>query len=219
MRPITMEVLFKDRQEAGYLLSDRLSQYKDTNAIVVGIPNGGVCVAATIAEALSLPLEVMPCREIKHPARKGESIGAVSEHDVFIHEHSSAIPQHYIYHQIILLRAAIAFEKKEIYKERQQASFRNKTVILVDEMLKSYETMLVCLREIKKQGALKIVVAVPVAGAKAAGIVGAEADDTYFLKMVTSIDLPYDHYRYFPRVDRSQVRDLLESFKAKYPNV
>lgn len=219
MRPITMEVQFKDRREAGYLLSEKLARYKNTNAVVVGIPNSGVCVAATVAEALSLPLEVMPCREIKHPAIKGESIGAVSEHEVFIHEHSYSIPQHYIYHQVILLRAAIAFEKNEIYKDRQQGSFRNKTVILVDDMLRSYEMMLVCLRDIKKQGPLKIVIAVPVAGAKAARIVGTEADDIHFLKMATSIDLPFDHYRYFPRVDKPQIRDLLTSFKEKYPSV
>lgn len=217
MRPITMEVQFRDRQEAGHLLSEKLTRYKNANAVVVAITGGGVCVAAPMAEALTLPLEVMPCREIKHPAGKDERIGAVSEHEVFIHEHSYAIPQHYIYHQVILLRNAIAFEKREYYEDRQRTSFRNKTVILVDDMLRSGETMLVCLRDIKRQNPLEIIVAAPVAEAAAARMVGAEADDTCFLKMVTSIDLPYDHYHYFPRVDRSQARGLLASFRLKHP--
>ena len=47
--------VFKDRKEAGRLLAQRLSGYKDVNGIVLAIPSGGVPVAAEIAKALGTP--------------------------------------------------------------------------------------------------------------------------------------------------------------------
>ena len=47
--------VFKDRKEAGRLLAQKLSGYKDVNGIVLGIPSGGVPVATEIAKALGLP--------------------------------------------------------------------------------------------------------------------------------------------------------------------
>jgi len=59
--------VFKDRKEAGCLLAQKLSGYKDVNGIVLGIPSGGVPVAAEIAKALGLPLDVIIVRKIQLP--------------------------------------------------------------------------------------------------------------------------------------------------------
>ena len=59
--------VFKDRKEAGRLLAQRLSGYKDVDGIVLGIPSGGVPVAAEIAKVLGLSLDVIIVRKIQLP--------------------------------------------------------------------------------------------------------------------------------------------------------
>ena len=204
-----MNTLLQNREDAGYQLSKTLSEYKSNNAVVVGIPHGGVCVASVIAEALALPLDVITCRKIKHPADPKRSIGSVSEDEVFIHDHSHTIPQDYVYHQILLLKNSIIHEKKKYYGSVKPQSFRYKTVILVDDVLSTIDTMMACLRSIKKQKPLKIVVAVPIVAAEAARMVRAEADDLKFIKMETVLNSPLEYFAEFPRVDDGKVKTLL----------
>jgi predicted phosphoribosyltransferase len=204
-----MSALLQDREQAGRLLSQKLDSYRN-NAVVVGIPHGGVCVAFAIAEALSLSLEVLPCRRIKHPADSNKAIGSVSVSEAFIHDFSQCIPQDYIYHQIALLRNALQHEHHQYYRNRRPPSFLYKTVILVDDILEVSDTMLACLRDIKKQKPLKVIVAVPVVTAEAARIIRAEADEFVFLQMETSTRPAKDHFENFPRVDEREVRELLE---------
>lgn len=211
MLQTAMNTMFQDREEAGYLLSKTLSSYKDSNAVVVGIPYGGACVASAIAEALSLPLEVMPCRTIMHPADAQKTLGSVSGDDVFLHDCAHTIPQDYIYHQIALLRNSILHANKRYYGEDKPVSFRYRPVILVDDVLVSSDTMMACLRGIRKQHPLKIIVAVPVVVAEAARIVRAEADEFVFLKMDPFVGRPQEYFVDFPKVDKLTVKELLDA--------
>jgi orotate phosphoribosyltransferase-like protein len=80
MKRINVDTRLQNRTEAGVLLSRKLAAYKNSDAVVVGIPHGGVCVASAIADILSLSLEVMPCRKIKNSARTlgGKTHGRIS---------------------------------------------------------------------------------------------------------------------------------------------
>lgn len=206
-----MNDLLRDRKAAGLQLSKVLAEYKNSNAVVVGIPHGGVCVAAVIAEELSLPLEIMPCRRIKHPADGKRAIGSVSEDEVFIHDCSHTIPQDYVGHQIVLLKHAISHEVKKYYGDTTPQSFRYRTVILVDDILSGSDKMMACLKSIKRQAPLKVVIAVPIVAAEAAHIVGAEVDDIKFLKMEATLGSPLEYYAEFSKVDEKSVKALFEA--------
>jgi predicted phosphoribosyltransferase len=210
MQPV-IKTLLQNREEAGYLLSKRLAFFKNSNAVVIGIPHGGVCVASVIAKQLSLPLEVMPCRKIKHPGNTSKHIGSVCEDEVYIHDCSRTIPQDYIHHQIVLARNAIAREAEIYSGSRQRVDLRYRPVILVDDILKVSDTMMACLRSMRKQNPLKIVVAVAVASAEAARIVSAQADEVQYLRMDTSPAPAREYFVDFPRVDERRVKELLES--------
>ncbi len=205
-----MDSLLQDRAQAGKLLSNKLSNYKNGNAVVVGIPHGGVCVAYSVAEALSLPMEILPCRGIKHPADHKKVIGSVSVNEVLIHDVPQNIPQDYIYHQIELIRSALRYEHHQYYGSSYPSSFLYKTVIVVDDVLHSSDSILACVRGIRKQRPLKIVVAVPVVAAEAARTVQAEVDEFIFLQMESVINSGKDYYENFPNVDARQVKELLE---------
>ena len=207
---------FVGRKEAGLLLSRRLMEYRNSNSIVVGIPHGGVCVASAIAQALSLPLEVMPCRKIKDPGDSLHDIGSVSAHEVFVHDCARTIPQDYINHQIILLKNAIASESKKYYGETRTSSFFNRTVILVDDLVRSSDSMIACLREIGNAHPLKVVVAVPVISEQAMKAIRNEADDVIFLRIASSIQSAKDYFLQYPRIDAEAVSEILRASRLRH---
>ena len=72
-------MLFQDRHDAGKQLAERLHQYRGTDAIVLGLPRGGVVVAYEVARALDLPLDVVIVRKIGAPGNPEYAIGALAE--------------------------------------------------------------------------------------------------------------------------------------------
>lgn len=195
-----IQTKFRDREHAGYLLANKLEAYRNTDAIVVGIPTGGVAVGAAIAETLFLPLAVLPCRKIPDPIDSTRTIGSISADEVFLGHCSHTIPQDYIYHQIALLRNALRHDKHR-YGDKVSTSFLCETVILVDDVLLSSEAILACLRTIRKQRQLKIVVAVPIVSVEAARIVSAETDDIVFLQIDTVDRSLHDYFSDVSEVD------------------
>src|SRR5947207_5665472 len=72
-------MLFRDRREAGQLLAARLAQYADQrNVLVLGLPRGGVPVAAEVARALRAPLDVFLVRKLGLPGHEELAIGAIA---------------------------------------------------------------------------------------------------------------------------------------------
>ena len=69
--------VFKDRKEAGKLLAQKLSGYKEVDGIVLGVPSGGVPVAAGIAKALGLPFDLVIVRKVQLPDNPEAGFGAV----------------------------------------------------------------------------------------------------------------------------------------------
>lgn len=208
-----MQKTFQSREEAGLLLSKKLTGLKFTNAVVVGIPRGGVCVAQVIAKELSLPLEVMPCKTIHHPANAKEYIGSVCATDAFIHEEAYRVPQDYIAHQISALQHTLRREQSLYYADAELPSLKYKTVILVDDVMQTSDSILACIRNIRKQQPLKMMVAVPVVSAEAARIIGSEVSEIHFLKMEPHILPGKEYFRHYPAIDNSTVKNILDDFR------
>jgi putative phosphoribosyl transferase len=95
MESITYLPLY-DRAQAGKLLAKKLSEYYRGNAVVVAIHNGGVPVASEICSSLELPLEVVGCKRIRHPANSKKSIGSICKDEVILHDCPYNLPQDYI---------------------------------------------------------------------------------------------------------------------------
>ena len=187
-----------------------LPSYKETDAIVAGIPNGGVVVAANIAEVLFLPLTVWPCRRINDPTDSSKSIGSVCANDIFVRHCSRTIPQDYIYHQIAMLRSAIQYDQKEYYGNCGRDSLLGKTVILVDDLVQSSDSIMACIRGIRKMAPARVIVAVPVITAEAARSVRLHADDVVFLHLDPVIMSGNDIFGDFRRIENEEVRELLD---------
>ncbi len=69
--------VFEDRNEAGLLLAEKLIKYKSSDAIVFGIPSGGVPVASEVANTLNLPMDLIIVRKIQIPYNPEAGFGAI----------------------------------------------------------------------------------------------------------------------------------------------
>lgn len=81
---VMTELLFRDRVAAGRALGRRLTRLRDADAVVLGLPRGGVPVAFEVAAALRLPLDVIIVRKIGVPSDPELAMGAVGEDNTTI---------------------------------------------------------------------------------------------------------------------------------------
>lgn len=165
-----MQPLFKDRIDAGRKLAERLGQYAgDSNAIILALPRGGVPVAAEVAKELQLPLDIIVTRKIGAPFNEELAVGALSQdgHVLWnekIMQMSNLTPED--------LAATVAKEtheaqrRLELYRAgRTPLELAGKVVILIDDGIATGATMRAAIEYVRRAGAQKIVVAVPVAAA------------------------------------------------------
>lgn len=205
----------ENREQAGIMLARKMAPLSLRDAVVVGIPRGGACVAAAIADELHLPLEVLSCRRIKHPANSGLNLGSVSLGEIIVHECPRELPQDYLQFQAARLKAEIAADNHFYYGQQDAPQLQHKTAIVVDDVLTSADTLLACIRDLKKHRALKVVVAIPFVQAEAARVIQAEVDLLVFLKMQHTISNPRAFYVDFPEVNDWTVRSLLKRSKGE----
>ena len=162
---MTSPIIFKDRTEAGKKLVGILGEFKNTGAIVLALPRGGVVVAKEIANALNLPLDIIVTRKIGAPENEEYAIGAIDIDGNTVWneaERAYANQEH--------LAEKVAREKEETIRRWNKyregcgpLDLKGKTAIIVDDGIATGLTMEVAVAYAKKEGAGKVVVAVPVA--------------------------------------------------------
>lgn len=179
---------FADRQHAGRRLSHALGQYAgNPDVVVLGLPRGGVLVAAEVAESLHAPLDVFTVRKLGVPWNRELAVGAIATGDVAVFDHDTM-------QQLGLtmedLREVIRSEEIEL--ARRDALFRGgrpplalvgKTVIVADDGLATGATMTAAVDALRKLGATRIIAAVPVASDSACDLIHHRADECVCLQV------------------------------------
>src|SRR3989338_7866649 len=105
--------MFENREQVGRLFGEVLLRYKaKKNTVVLGIPRGGVIVAAEIARKLQLPLDVLVIKKLGYPGNEELALGAVSSSAIYLEETATCFPQDYLQQQIAAKqREAVVREK------------------------------------------------------------------------------------------------------------
>lgn len=80
---------FASRQDAGRRLGELLREQNVQADLVLGLPRGGVVVAAEVARLLERPLDVLVVRKIGHPRHREFAVGALAEPGVVIFDEAS----------------------------------------------------------------------------------------------------------------------------------
>jgi putative phosphoribosyl transferase len=180
--------ILHDREHASRLLVEKLHSYKNSNAVIVAIPPGGIPVGNQLALSLQLPLETMIVKPIKHPAHSERSIGAVTVSDVFLQESACAIPQHYIYHQIHQLQHQIKIETEAQLSRIPKQNLKDRPVIICDTLISHVDSLSACLQSIRAQKPSRIIVATLLATSKAAFFMTGQEIEFHYINMILNRD-------------------------------
>lgn len=179
-------MLFRDRSEAGQLLAARLSALKDDpTVIVLGIPRGGVVVAAEIARALNAPLDIFIAHKIGAPFNPELAIGALTSNgDVLLDEDlidELQLHRDEITREVASQRAEIARRLEMFRRNHSPLGVAGKTVVLVDDGVATGSTVLAALRALRKQSPARLILAIPVGPAETVARLARECDETIVL--------------------------------------
>jgi putative phosphoribosyl transferase len=197
-------VMLQDRLQAAHLLAEKFLAYRNSDAVVVAVPRGGVPIGFALSTLLNISFEIMPCKKIKHPAYANKSIGSVSVDDFIVSEGSRNIPQDYIYHQTILLQQTLKNQSAYFRGDKKIIALGGRTVILVDDVIQSGDTIMACLRSLKRQKADRIILATAIATPEIAELFSNEVDE--FVALQTE---KKNLHNIFPPVTDQEVRNIL----------
>lgn len=213
-----MSAPFRDRQDAGQRLAFALEPYaKSSDAIVLGLPRGGVPVAAEVARALDLPLNLLIVRKIGAPRHAELAIGAVAEGGYRVLE-SGIIADLLIEPAEVERATAVAEHELAVYIERFRAilpfpDLEHRRVIVVDDGIATGATLKVAIAAIRAHHPAKVTVAAPIGSRSTCDVLLKDADevicwstpDDFF-----SVSQGYDDFE--PTTDRE-----VEQFIALQP--
>ncbi|MDD5772681.1 MAG: phosphoribosyltransferase family protein [bacterium] len=157
---------FLDREEAGQMLGRALKKYKFNEAIVLGIPRGGIIIAMEICKIINSHLDVVLTHKIGSPYNPEYAIGAVSEsgrinfgdRDFSINEIEDAAIKSEAEKQLINIRQRASYYRKILPKRE----LKNKTVIITDDGIATGATMKAALISAKNESPEKLIAALPV---------------------------------------------------------
>lgn len=179
---------FADRAEAGRALGRRLAGAVGPDAVVLGLPRGGVVVAAEVAAALGCPLDLLVVRKLGLPWQPELAMGAIAAVGGTVETVRTAA---------VLDSTRVAPEAFAEVRERELAELRRREaayrgdrppvrlggreVVLVDDGLATGSTMRAAVAAVRRQDPARVVVAVPVGPASACAALAAEVDEVVCL--------------------------------------
>jgi putative phosphoribosyl transferase len=210
--------VFEDRKEAGRLLAEKLITYKGSDALVFGIPSGGVPIASEIADALKLPMDLIIVRKIQIPYNPEVGFGAMEpEGEVILNERLLSqlrLSEREIKTQIQRTKDILKKRNRLFKGEKPFPSLKEKIVIVVDDGLASGYTMLAAIKFIKRKLPQKIIIAVPTASEKTVNFILPEVDELICLNVRSRLPFAVaDAYRTWYDLTDKEVLDIIKTGK------
>lgn len=212
--------VFKDRAVAGRLLAARLKGYQGQAVRVFAIPAGGVPVAAEIARALQVPLDLVIVRKIQLPWTTEAGFGALNPageaifNEEFLQRLQLAPAE--IEAQVQKTLANLKQREKRLRQDRPYPDLAGAATIIADDGLASGYTMRAAVTFLKSQGAGKIIVAVPTASARTAETLLPLVDELFCLNVRGGWSFAVaDAYENWYDLTEEEVLEILDSLRLE----
>jgi len=217
------KAVFENRRDAGKKLAEKLSAYKGSSTLVLGIPNGGLPLAMEVALALEAELDLIVSRKIPIPLRPEVGCGAVTDDGTVILNSEMmqkfGLTQEMVNEQITQVTADIR-KRTLVYRgNRPPSIIANKTVVLVDDGMASGFTMMAAVESVKRRRPRFIVVAVPAASEAALSQLVKYADKVVTLATSNAKEFYLaDFYEVWHDLDEDEALRCLEEYRVRRMN-
>jgi predicted phosphoribosyltransferase len=205
---------FRDRVDAGRALAAQLVEaYRGEEALVLGLPRGGVPVAFEVACALDAPLDVFLVRKLGAPGHEELAMGAIASGGVRVLNEdvveALGVPPAVV--DAIAARELAELRRRErMYRgERPYPSVAGRTVFLVDDGLATGATMRAAVAGVRLLEPAALVVAVPVAPPDTIAELRGQVDDVVALLAPERLMSVGQWYADFSQTTDDEVRELL----------
>ncbi|HTU78415.1 MAG TPA: phosphoribosyltransferase family protein [Solirubrobacteraceae bacterium] len=210
---------FTDRKDAGRKLAALLERFRAQRPVILAMPRGGVPVAAEVARALDAPLDVVLVRKIGAPENPEYAIGAVAEGGVHVlsSETARALGLSDADAQTLIARVEgeLAGQSARFRGVREPVALAGRTAILVDDGLATGRSARAAIRSLRKRGAARVILAVPVAAPRSAQALRGEADEIVCVQAPEDLWAVGAWYEDFSPTSEEEVARLLA---ARAPN-
>jgi putative phosphoribosyl transferase len=208
-------MMYADRADAGRQLARALEGRLGPDALVLGVPRGGVVLAAEVADALGLELDVVIVRKIGAPGNPEYAIGALDEEGRVLGAQSALADDAYVQHAAEQGRSEIARRLAEYRGSRPAPAIAGREVVIVDDGIATGFTLRAAIESVRRRGALRVVVAAPVASAQAASDMRVAADEVIVLDEPDDFRAVGQFYRVFGQTADAEVVRILSEDRSR----
>jgi predicted phosphoribosyltransferase len=210
---------FSDRREAGRRLGERLRQLAGRpDVVVLGLPRGGVPVAAEVAAALGAPLDVLVVRKLGLPGHEELAMGAIAAGVRVLNEEVLALyaPTSADIDATTEREGRELERRERLYRgDRPPLRVGGRVVIVVDDGLATGSTMRAAVAALRRLEPARIIVAVPVAPPETCAVLRGEADEVVCLAEPDPFHAVGLWYVDFAQTTDEEVRAALASARGR----
>lgn len=200
---------FRDRVDAGRQLGTALEPWRSRHPVVLGLPRGGVPVAAEVAALLHAPLDVILVRKLGVPKQPELAMGAIGEDGIRVLNedvvHVARIESSTIAAVEHAERTELDARAERFRGDRPRVDVRERTVIIVDDGIATGSTARAAIEVARAHGAARVVLAVPVAPARTCADLGHVADEVVCLETPDPFMAVGQFYRDFSQTSDAEV--------------
>jgi putative phosphoribosyl transferase len=213
--------VFTDRRHAGRMLAEALVPLRGHDAVVLGLPRGGVPVADVVARALDAPLDVLVVRKLGVPFQPELAMGAIGEGGVRVLNESVLrglrLTQQDVDQAEAKEREVLAHRVSTLRGGHAPMPLEGRTAIVVDDGIATGATARAACLVARRLGATQVVMAVPVASPGAVANLERVADQVVCLESPEWFSAVGQFYRDFHQVSDGEVVDLLQASRRDHP--
>lgn len=210
---------FKNRAEAGRQLAAELEEYRGKNAVVLGIPRGGVIVARELADGLDAELDIVLAHKLRTPGFPELAMGSIAEGGKFLLNEP-------LVRELGIRKEDIEIEKKaqtaeiarrsEVFRRvRSKVPLQGKTVIITDDGVATGATFQAALWAARAEKPEKLIAAIPVGAAETLRRLVDDTDETLCLRVPLMFAAVGQFYEWFDAIEDGEVLKILSEEHAR----
>ena len=211
-------MIFVDRQDAGRQLAEALAGLKGEDVVVLGIPRGGVVVAAEVARAHGWPLDTVIPRKIRAPGNPELGLGAIAPGVRVLDQRMLemlGVSESYLDREIAEEEREIERRSDAYRRGRPAVDVKDKVAVVVDDGIATGGTATAAVRWARAQGARRVILAVPVAPAEGVRNLSREADEVVCLETPEPFYAVGQWYQEFPQTSDEEVVQILDDVTSR----